>query len=278
MTLALHFVMAGGERARPRGSGGAAAQPHRARRAGLAGRKAALRLARRSEGARPGGLRQGRARAQGRAHHRHDMVRMPMSCGVRTCPVPLDATYILVWMLRAQRPAHHRHDMVRRRAARSVCPAASASAVHLLHSSPAGGRQLCRRELAAGSERVNECNAVIVLVPCRRDAHQSLLVTRMRVSAQQADPKRSAACVLLEEHVLHKRYVCLAATDTCRQQNRHPRLLHLQTHDILKAAPATAHALSGAMSLECWGGATFDGGPPAVFSTPTGPTTSCLDA
>lgn len=89
LTLALHCVMAGGERARPRGSGGAAAQPHRARRAGLAGRKAALRLARRAEGARPGGLRQGRARAQGRARHRHDMVRMPMGCGVRTCPVPL---------------------------------------------------------------------------------------------------------------------------------------------------------------------------------------------
>jgi pyruvate carboxylase len=33
----------------------------------------------------------------------------------------------------------------------------------------------------------------------------------------------------------------------------------VQTHDILKAAPATAHALAGAASLECWGGATFDG-------------------
>lgn len=126
---------------------------------------------------------------------------------------------------------------------------------------------------------MNECNAATVLVPCRRDAHQSLLATRMRVSAQQAESKRSAACGLLEEHGLHKRrYVRLAATDTCRQQNRHPRVLHLQTHDILKAAPATAHALSGAMSLECWGGATFDGGSPAVFSTPRGPSTSCLNA
>lgn len=34
---------------------------------------------------------------------------------------------------------------------------------------------------------------------------------------------------------------------------------HVQTHDILKAAPATAHALAGAASLECWGGATYDG-------------------
>ena len=45
---------------------------------------------------------------------------------------------------------------------------------------------------------------------CRRDAHQSLLATRMR------------------------------------------------THDILKAAPATARILAPAASLEMWGGATFD--------------------
>ena len=44
----------------------------------------------------------------------------------------------------------------------------------------------------------------------RRDAHQSLLATRMR------------------------------------------------THDMLKAAPATAHILGKAVSLEMWGGATFD--------------------
>ena len=44
----------------------------------------------------------------------------------------------------------------------------------------------------------------------RRDAHQSLLATRMR------------------------------------------------THDMLKAAPATAHILGKAASLEMWGGATFD--------------------
>ena len=46
--------------------------------------------------------------------------------------------------------------------------------------------------------------------PCRRDAHQSLLATRMR------------------------------------------------THDMLKAAPATARILAPAASLEMWGGATFD--------------------
>ena len=45
---------------------------------------------------------------------------------------------------------------------------------------------------------------------CRRDAHQSLLATRMR------------------------------------------------THDMLKAAPATARILAPAASLEMWGGATFD--------------------
>lgn len=47
-------------------------------------------------------------------------------------------------------------------------------------------------------------------IQCRRDAHQSLLATRMR------------------------------------------------THDMLKAADATAHVLRKAASLEVWGGATFD--------------------
>ena len=47
-------------------------------------------------------------------------------------------------------------------------------------------------------------------VECRRDAHQSLLATRMR------------------------------------------------THDMLKAADATAHIMKSAASLEVWGGATFD--------------------
>ena len=32
----------------------------------------------------------------------------------------------------------------------------------------------------------------------------------------------------------------------------------MRTHDILKAAPATAHILGKAASLEMWGGATFD--------------------
>jgi pyruvate carboxylase len=32
----------------------------------------------------------------------------------------------------------------------------------------------------------------------------------------------------------------------------------MRTHDMLKAAPATAHILAPAGSLEMWGGATFD--------------------
>ena len=53
------------------------------------------------------------------------------------------------------------------------------------------------------------CHAFVLNVP-RRDAHQSLIATRMR------------------------------------------------THDMLKAAPATAAILAPAGSLEMWGGATFD--------------------
>jgi pyruvate carboxylase len=32
----------------------------------------------------------------------------------------------------------------------------------------------------------------------------------------------------------------------------------MRTHDMLKAAPATAQIMAGAGSLEMWGGATFD--------------------
>jgi pyruvate carboxylase len=74
-------------------------------------------------------------------------------------------------------------------------------------------RQLIVQALqCAAHARTNCCAPVAVLaIPYnRRDAHQSLLATRMR------------------------------------------------THDMLKAAPATAHILAGAGSLEMWGGATFD--------------------
>lgn len=54
------------------------------------------------------------------------------------------------------------------------------------------------------------CARVPPVLSCRRDAHQSLIATRMR------------------------------------------------THDMLKAAPATARILAPAGSLEMWGGATFD--------------------
>ncbi|GLC41025.1 hypothetical protein PLESTB_000951200 [Pleodorina starrii] len=48
-------------------------------------------------------------------------------------------------------------------------------------------------------------------------------------------------------------------TDTT-MRDAHQSLLatRMRTHDMLKAAPATAHILAGAGSLEMWGGATFD--------------------
>lgn len=44
------------------------------------------------------------------------------------------------------------------------------------------------------------------------------------------------------------------------RRDAHQSLLatRVRTHDILKAAPATARMLSKAASLEMWGGATFD--------------------
>ncbi|WIA32059.1 hypothetical protein OEZ86_002911 [Tetradesmus obliquus] len=51
----------------------------------------------------------------------------------------------------------------------------------------------------------------------------------------------------------------LLLTDTT-MRDAHQSLLatRMRTHDMLKAAPATAHILAGAGSLEMWGGATFD--------------------
>lgn len=42
-----------------------------------------------------------------------------------------------------------------------------------------------------------------------------------------------------------------------RRRDAHQSLLatRVRTHDILKAAPYTAHAMPNLLSLECWGGA-----------------------
>ena len=51
-----------------------------------------------------------------------------------------------------------------------------------------------------------------------------------------------------------------ALTYRAHRRDAHQSLLatRIRTHDILKAGPATAHALRNAASLEMWGGATFD--------------------
>ena len=51
----------------------------------------------------------------------------------------------------------------------------------------------------------------------------------------------------------------LLVTDTT-MRDAHQSLLatRVRTHDLVRAAPFTAHALSSAASLEVWGGATFD--------------------
>ena len=48
--------------------------------------------------------------------------------------------------------------------------------------------------------------------------------------------------------------------DDADRRDAHQSLLatRVRTHDIIKAAPATAHILHKAASLEMWGGATFD--------------------
>lgn len=57
----------------------------------------------------------------------------------------------------------------------------------------------------------------------------------------------------------HRRHRGVLLTDTT-WRDAHQSLLatRMRTHDMLKAAPATAHALHNVASLEMWGGATFD--------------------
>lgn len=52
-----------------------------------------------------------------------------------------------------------------------------------------------------------------------------------------------------------------------RRRDAHQSLLatRVRTHDILKAAPYTAHAMPNLLSLECWGGALA--GRPGAAST-----------
>ena len=76
---------------------------------------------------------------------------------------------------------------------------------------PEGARQLLEREGAAGLARwVRSQTRPLITDTTMRDAHQSLLATRMR------------------------------------------------THDMVQIAPAYARMLPQLLSLECWGGATFD--------------------
>lgn len=76
---------------------------------------------------------------------------------------------------------------------------------------PRGWRQVLLEEGAdAFAKKVRDFKGTLIMDTTWRDAHQSLLATRVR------------------------------------------------TIDLLNIAPTTAHALSGAFALECWGGATFD--------------------
>ncbi|CDF88563.1 BN860_13168g1_1 [Zygosaccharomyces bailii CLIB 213] len=76
---------------------------------------------------------------------------------------------------------------------------------------PSGWRQvLLEHGPDEFAKRVRKFNGCLIMDTTWRDAHQSLLATRVR------------------------------------------------TYDLAAIAPTTAHALAGAFSLECWGGATFD--------------------
>ena len=76
---------------------------------------------------------------------------------------------------------------------------------------PRGWRQVLLEEgPEVFAKKVRQFNGTLITDTTWRDAHQSLLATRVR------------------------------------------------TIDLLNIAPTTAHALKGAFSLECWGGATFD--------------------
>ena len=80
-----------------------------------------------------------------------------------------------------------------------------------LNPAPRGWRQVLLEEGPdAFAKKVRNFNGTLITDTTWRDAHQSLLATRLR------------------------------------------------TIDLLNIAPTTAHALNGAFSLECWGGATFD--------------------
>ncbi|SSD60744.1 Pyruvate carboxylase 2 [Saccharomycodes ludwigii] len=76
---------------------------------------------------------------------------------------------------------------------------------------PAGWRNVLLNKGAEGfAKAVRDFKGTLLMDTTWRDAHQSLLATRVR------------------------------------------------TYDLAAIAPTTAHALSGAFALECWGGATFD--------------------
>lgn len=83
--------------------------------------------------------------------------------------------------------------------------------IDVLATPPSGWRQvLLEHGPGEFAKRVRHYNGCLIMDTTWRDAHQSLLATRVR------------------------------------------------TQDLVNIAPTTAHALAGAFSLECWGGATFD--------------------
>ncbi|GMG39696.1 unnamed protein product [Ambrosiozyma monospora] len=51
---------------------------------------------------------------------------------------------------------------------------------------------------------------------------------------------------------------CLVMDTTWRDAHQSLLATRVRTVDLLNIAPTTAHAISGAFALECWGGATFD--------------------
>ncbi|SCU78090.1 LADA_0A03774g1_1 [Lachancea dasiensis] len=88
---------------------------------------------------------------------------------------------------------------------------AQGQVIDVLAPPPAGWRQvLLEQGPEAFAKAVRQYKGTLLMDTTWRDAHQSLLATRVR------------------------------------------------TYDLAAIAPTTAHALSGAFALECWGGATFD--------------------
>lgn len=87
--------------------------------------------------------------------------------------------------------------------------------------------------------------------------------TGIRIDVADAAP-RGWRQVLLEEgpdvfakKVRHFKGTLITDT-TWRDAHQSLLATRVRTIDLLNIAPTTAHALSGAFSLECWGGATFD--------------------